>query len=65
MYLTCPQRESLRRVYSRYAAPTNTPLTYLAFRRHHTYPLICGDGAIMANRGDIYIGIETDGYSHS
>ena len=57
MCLTKPQRAALKRVFSR----DNQGLTYLAFRRG----VVPGFGCIMVKWSGMWLGIESDGYTHS
>jgi hypothetical protein len=57
MCLTKPQRVALKRVFFR----DNQGLTYLAFRRG----VVPGHGCIMVKWSGMWLGIETDGYTHS
>lgn len=57
MRLTIAQRKSLKRVYDR--QPIS--MTYMQFRR----TVIMGYGCIMVPWCNMWLGIETDGYTHS
>ena len=57
MCLTKPQRAALKRVFS----CDNQGLTYLAFRRG----VVPGHGCIMVKWCNMWLGIESDGYTHS
>lgn len=57
MILTKQQRTALKRIYLR----DIKNISYLAFRR--TVQL--GYDCIMINTGSIWLGIESDGYTHS
>ena len=50
--------------YSRLDRFHQKPLTYLQFRRLAT-PLLAGGGCIMIPWNGMFLGIETDGYTHS
>jgi len=57
MCLTKLQRAALKRVYFR----DNQGLTYLAFRRG----VVPGPDCILVKWCNMWLGIETDGYTHS
>jgi len=59
--LTKQQRKALKRVYDRGSDSTST-LTYLAFRR-----TVCHGSfdCVMVPWSGMWLGIETDGYTHS
>ena len=59
MRLTKPQRVALHRLWMR--APQN--LSYRAFRR--TVRLYCRDNCVIVPWCGMFIGIETDGHTHS
>ena len=73
---TKAQRAALKRVYDRGpilpylteqerdAGITAVPITYRQFRRG-VCPLFGGDGCIMIQWCGMWLGIETDGYTHS
>lgn len=70
MKITKAQRKALYNVYTRHFYPHNSEPTYRQFRR--TVEKACYDDCIMvpiptADRQAIYmwLGIETDGYTHS
>lgn len=77
--LTRAQRVALKRVYDRmpiYAqtldrttcdtayAALRTPLTYREFRRR-VLPTFKCDDCVMVHWANMWLGIETDGYTHS
>jgi len=43
---------------------TQTRLTYRGFRKQ-VMPMFMGDGAVLIKWGNMWLGIETDGYTHS
>jgi hypothetical protein len=64
--LTRSQRETLARIYRRgpdWFGPDYPP-TYRHFRKQ-VQPQLCGDGAVMVKAGNLWIGIEPDGYAHT
>ena len=77
MNLTKPQRKALKRIYDRhiigppaqwagqrFVIANHIRPTYRQFRRT-VKPLLCGDGCAMVAAGGMWIGIETDGYTHT
>ena len=58
--LTRAQRVALHRVYKR----NPQPITYRQFRRAVT-PYFDSSGCIMVKWCGMWLGIETDGYTHS
>lgn len=70
--LTRAQREALYRVFNRCPLDANadrlqgnlTPITYRQFRKK-VQPMFCGDGGVMIHWCGMWLGIETDGYTHS
>jgi len=60
MVITKQQRQALKRIYLRLEFPP----PYRVFRRS-VQPTFCVDGCIMVPYGAMWLGIETDGYTHS
>ena len=58
MILTKPQRQAVRRIYLR---DTSVAPSYLTFRRQ----LVRGYDCVMIHWKGMWLGIETDGYTHS
>ena len=64
MIITREQRLALKRVFDRDQGNDRpTWSSYRDCRRAVQYA--CFDSCIMINRGDIWLGIERDGYTHS
>ena len=63
MAITRKQREALKRVYDRLDPATRPP--YRTFRRTVKGPFYRNDPAIMVQFAGMWLGIETDGYTHS
>lgn len=64
MKLTRAQREALKRVWDRMTVADVQPApSYLAFRRS-VQPYIGGDCVLVKFAG-MWLGIESDGYTHS
>ena len=59
--LTKPQRKALYALYER--SLHSLKQSYLAFRRTATYDHLCG--CLMVPFCGMWVGIETDGYTHS
>jgi len=57
--LTREQKESLKRIYCRH----DLGMSYLSFRRGVQYASY--DDCIMVQWAGMWLGIETDGYTHS
>jgi len=77
VYLTKPQRKSLHRVFVRAAnnmadntvntalyGPDTSRAAYITFRKT-VMPLLAGNGCIMVHWCGMWLGIETDGHTHS
>jgi hypothetical protein len=66
MKLTRKQRVALKKLYDRQSENRRKEQygTYKQFRKT-VHPLIAGDGCIMVEWCGMFIGIETDGYTHS
>lgn len=71
MNLTKAQRKALKQIYLRHIIRatrsgdrTGRIPAYREFRRTVT-PLLCGNGCAMVHAGGMWLGIETDGYTHS
>jgi len=58
MVLTKEQRQALKRIYNRGANPNES---YLSFRRK----VIQGMDCLMVEWSGMWLGIESDGYTHS
>ena len=54
------QREAIYKVWQR----DNNGMSYLTFRRS-VQPQLCGDDSVMVHWCNMWLGIETDGYTHS
>lgn len=63
MRLTKPQLQGLHKLYMR-DDKLRIAKSFLAFRRT-VQPVICGQGAVIVQCLGMWIGIETDGYTHS
>ena len=60
MKLTKEQRVAVKRIYNR-KAPETQGMTYLQFRRTVQYGYDC----VMVRWCGMWLGIESDGYTHS
>jgi len=63
IYLTRAQRVALKKVYLRQKLydENGKPLSYLSFRRY----VVQGYDCVMVPWSGMWLGIETDGYTHS
>jgi len=62
--LTKAQRHALKRIYDRMKDWDNPPkMTYLEFRRTVVPNTLCG--CIMVPFGSMWLGVESDGHTHS
>ena len=61
MILTKQQRQALKRVWERHV---KGKLTYRDFRKE-VQGTICMDSCVMVPAAGMWIGIETDGYTHT
>ena len=74
MTLTKPQRAAVKQIYDRHIIGhgntgarfivTSDLQSYRHFRRTVT-PLLAGGGCAMVQAGGMWIGIETDGHTHT
>ena len=60
--ITRAQREALKRIYDR--DPAVAP-SYLAFRRTVKGPFYKSDPCVMVQWKGMFLGVESDGYTHS
>lgn len=61
--ITRAQREALKRVYDRMEEAARPP--YREFRRSVQGPFYRNDPCVMVKYGNIWLGVEADGYTHS
>lgn len=58
IYITRRQREGLKRLYDHFQPP-------VSYRQYRRSVRMDSWGAAMVNLGNMWIGVESDGYAHS